>query len=414
MKLFKKIFIISSIVLSAMMFFAPYVFSAEEATGKTIYFFGREDCKYCQLEKEFFDNLRNERNDFEVVYLNVNEKENKEKFNQLAELKNIPKVTPLTFINGILIQGFDSSETTGARIIEIINDTSIKEIGIDEYIASGGNGSVLDGGGYCGDDGNSVFCAVEPQEEKFIFKLPFFGTVDLEDFSLISLAAILGFVDGFNPCAMGVLIAFLLILLQVGDRKKMWQVAGLFILAESAMYYLILNVWYKTWDFIGLDNIVTPLVALLALGAGGYFLYKYFKDGSRLTCSVESIESQERRNGRIKRLVNSPFTLITIFGILALAFSVNIIEFACSIGIPQAFTKILEINNFSFFKVQGYTLVYILMYMVDDIIVFALALYSFGKIHTSYKYTRLSGLIGGVLMLILGFLLLFFPQALIF
>ncbi|MCR4284053.1 MAG: glutaredoxin [Parcubacteria group bacterium] len=414
MKLFKKIFIVLNIVFLASIFLVPYAYSADEAVKKTIYFFGREDCKYCQLEKSFFEDLKKERNDFNLIYFNVADKANRDKFNELAELKNISKVTPLTFIGGMLIQGFDSKETTGQRMMEILDDPSIKEIGIDEYIASGGKGSVLESGGSCGSDEDGIFCTVESQEEKFVFKLPFFGPVDLRSLSLFSLAAILGFVDGFNPCAMGVLIAFLLILLQVGDRKKMWQVAGLFILAESVMYYLILNVWYKTWDFIGLDYIVTPLVALLAVGAGVYFLYKYFKDGSKLTCSVESIESQQKRDSRIKRLVNSPFTIITIFGILAIAFSVNIIEFACSIGIPQAFTKILEINNFGFFKVQGYTLVYIFTYMIDDIIVFALALYGFGKIHASYKYSRLSGLIGGVLMLILGFLLLFFPQALIF
>jgi hypothetical protein len=33
---------------------------------------------------------------------------------------------------------------------------------------------------------------------------------------------------------------------------------------------------------------------------------------------------------------------MTIF----IAFSVNVIEFACSIGIPQAFTKLLEMSSF--------------------------------------------------------------------
>ena len=234
MKLFKIFFIVCNLVLLAMIFLAPRAYSAEGAARKTVYFFGREDCKYCQLEKEFLNNLKKERSDFEFVYLDVAEKENRDRFNQLAELKNLSKVTPLTFINGVLIQGFDSAETTGAKIKGVLDDILIKEIGIDEYMASGVSGSVLDGGASCGSEEveGGIFCADEPQKEKFVFNLPFFGAVDLKDFSLISLAAILGFVDGFNPCAIGVLIAFLLILLQVGDRKKMWRVAGLFILAE--------------------------------------------------------------------------------------------------------------------------------------------------------------------------------------
>ena len=59
---------------------------------------------------------------------------------------------------------------------------------------------------------------------------------------------------------------------QAGSRRRMFEFAGLFILAEAVMYYLILNVWFTAWDFVKLDKIVTPLVGLLALGSGIYFI----------------------------------------------------------------------------------------------------------------------------------------------
>ena len=52
--------------------------------------------------------------------------------------------------------------------------------------------------------------------------------------------------------------------------------------------------------------------------------------------------------------------------------------------------------------------------MVDDIIVFALALYGIDKLHGSYKYSRISMLIGGILMFILGVVMLLAPDALVF
>ncbi len=65
--------------------------------------------------------------------------------------------------------------------------------------------------------------------------LPFVGIINLREYSLPILAAVLGFVDGFNPCAMWVLVMFLSILVQSGSRNKMIQIAGLFILAEAMM-----------------------------------------------------------------------------------------------------------------------------------------------------------------------------------
>jgi uncharacterized membrane protein len=84
------------------------------------------------------------------------------------------------------------------------------------------------------------------------------------------------------------------------------------------------------------------------------------------------------------------------------------------VGIPQAFTKILELNFLDFWARQMYMAIYILMYMVDDFIVFGIALYSFEKIGLTTKYAKMSNLIGGILMLILGAILLFKPELLVF
>jgi len=318
----------------------------------------------------------------------------------------------VTLIGKELIQGFDSDDTTGVMIISAIDRTKNEEgITIEQFIES--NDGEIHGSASAGCESGSL-APCTASESKFLFTLPFVGVVDLETFSLFSLSSVLGFVDGFNPCAMWVLVTFLLILLQIGDKKKMWQIVGLFLVAEAVMYFMILNVWYKTWDFIGLDRIVTPLIGLLALGGGVYFLNRYFKNRKSLTCDITSTEHQKGVEAKIKKLIHSPLTLVTAAGIIGVAFSVNIIEFACSVGIPQAFTKILEMNSLNFVTHQIYILIYTFFYMLDDIIVFGLALYSFNKLHTSYKYANFSALVGGILMLILGALMLFAPDVLVF
>ena len=128
-----------------------------------------------------------------------------------------------------------------------------------------------------------------------------------------------------------------------------------------------------------------------------------------------NLESKRKTTQRIKQYATVPMTIPVVFGILGLAFSVNIIEFACSVGIPQTFTKVLDLNYLSFAGKQVYNAMYILMYMIDDIIIFGLALYSFEKIGlTTAKYTRFSHFLGGILMVILGLILLTKPAILVF
>lgn len=377
-----------------------------------LYFFGRDDCKFCKSEKAFVDEeILLPDTDVRFTYFNIFEGDkSKALFDEITTANGLSKITPLTLVGGQIIQGFDVPETTGVQIQKALERARAGEnYPIEQYLNIG---EVIKSGSGCSDDPDATVCEVE--EEKFQFKLPFLGVVELRDFSLTALALVLGVVDGFNPCAMWVLITFLFILMQIGDRKKMFYVAGLFMLAEAVMYYLILVVWYKTWDFVGLDAVVTPAIGILALGSGLYFLYKYHKSKKNLTCDVTDIEYQNGIEKKIKKLVSSPITIATTFGIIGIALSVNIIEFACSIGIPQAFTKILDMNMLDFWGRQGYLFLYIVAYMVDDVIVFGLALWGIDKLHGSYKYSRLSMLIGGVLMAILGVIMLAMPDILVF
>jgi hypothetical protein len=107
-------------------------------------------------------------------------------------------------------------------------------------------------------------------------------------------------------------------------------------------------------------------------------------------------------------------TLGTVLAILVIAFSVNVIEFACSIGIPQAYTKILELNGLSLLERQWYILVYTAGYIIDDLLVFGLAIWGYSKIQAhGQKYAHLSLLVGGILMLVLGLMLVINPSLLV-
>ena len=394
--IFKHFKIFCFIGLLLFLFSSP-IASAQNQTVP-ISVFEREDCSHCRDLKKFLSEYAEEEPAINVINIDIYTKEGKKLYDEFTERFKLPKVTPIIFVGNKVIIGFDESQSIGKQI-----KTSVQESkGKKTYTAQ----EFLKGNGQNKNGGDDVITELKQ------VKLPLIGYVNIKNYSLGALAVILGFIDGFNPCAMWVLVMFLTILLKAGSRKRMLQLAGLFIIAETVMYYAIMSAWITAWNFVGLDRIITPGVGLIAIGAGCFFLYEYRK--YKGTCKVINYNQKQKIKSKIERLVNSPLTLVGIIGILGLAFSVNIIEFACSIGIPQAFTKILDLNNLSWLSRQFYILIYIIFYMIDDLIIFGGALYAFSRLNLAHKYSQLSNLIGGILMIILGLLMIFAPRALVF
>ena len=372
-----------------------------------VHMYGRDDCGFCKAQVEFFT-----AEGIAYEYHNiVTDDTAAAEFSALADKHDVSRVTPLTVIGDRLVVGFDGPRTTGEQIKEAIERAQTGDIITPEdHLERAEAGNVILGGGCSG-----AGCDAGEDGVAYIFDLPFVGLVDLKSFSLFGLSAVLGVIDGFNPCAMWVLITFIVLLSQAGSRKKMIFLAGLFVIAQGVMYNLILNVWYKTWDFVALDQYVTPLVGFIALGGGLFFVWRWYKNReTQLVCDISDIETQAKTINKFKAIAQQPITIASVLAILAIAFSVNIIEFACSIGIPQAYTKILELNALTFLERQWYILIFTLGYMLDDVIVFALAIWGYDQLQAhGHKYAQWSLLIGGLLMLALGALLVFAPSALV-
>lgn len=390
--------------------FSLIFMSNVHAAGVPLEYFGRVDCAHCQDQKAFLNNFVKEYPQVQVRYYDVATKEGAKLFEAVTGKAKLSKTTPLTFVGNTFIQGFRSPETTGERMKKLVKASIFKEtLTLEQYLQAGIDAHIESvAGGSCTD--NVKDC--EDEDTSLIFDIPFLGSVNLKNASLLTLSVVLGFIDGFNPCAMWVLVMFLMVLLQVGNKVRMMQIAGAFIIAEAVMYYMILNVWMTTWNFVGLNQWVTPIVGLISLGGGLFFLWEaYMSDG---TCQVTNMEQKKKISKKVQSIAENPLTWLSFFAIVGLAFSVNIIEFACSIGIPQAFTKVLDINMLSWVQKQWYMFWYILLYMADDFLVFGIAIYSFEKLGTMHEYSRITNFIGGMLMLIIGVLMIAKPELLVF
>jgi hypothetical protein len=106
--------------------------------------------------------------------------------------------------------------------------------------------------------------------------------------------------------------------------------------------------------------------------------------------------------------------LLALVGVIVLAVSVNVMELACSAGLPVMFIEILSMNNLSGVEEAIYIFLYMLFFLIDDLIIFFIAMSTMQVTGFSTKYGKISKLIGGILLLLIGILLILKPEWLMF
>jgi hypothetical protein len=117
---------------------------------------------------------------------------------------------------------------------------------------------------------------------------------------------------------------------------------------------------------------------------------------------------------KAKSIVSAPMSIGIFLGIIVLAFGVNLVEFFCSAGLPAIYTNALSLSNLSPSSYYLYLLLYTLVFMLDDFLVFVIALITLKYVSMGEKYNHIITLVGGILIGILGLLLIFRPELLMF
>lgn len=374
--------------------------------GADIVVFVRDGCPHCAEFEEFA-----QENQWTVEYHEVTDLGTQELFGKLQKrAPTLQQGVPTIIISGQVIQGYDTHETSGVFLKKQLKTCQATPQGcllFEEFLESEMIVPVTSAAeGTCTEK-------CEADESKYIFDLWIFGKVNLLDLSLPVLSALLGFLDGFNPCAMWVLITLLTLLLTTNDMRKVVVVAGTFLFVSGAMYYLFIAAWLNVFLLIGYNAWVQKVIGLIAIGAGGFYLFEALgKDPN--VCNVTDHAQRQKIIERMKQITSAVAWPAMLLGVSILAISVNMIELVCTAGLPAVFTQILAFNDVSPLARYLYILLYIILYMIDDTIIFVMALTTLRATGLTTKYRRFTLIFGGVLMYSLGMLLIFWPEALTF
>ncbi len=398
---FKKILLL---ILLFLMCFSYSNVSAKEKVK--LYFFHGDGCPHCAEEEKFLKKVKKKYPDVKIIEYEVwKDKSNAMLMSRVGKKYGInTNSVPLTVISSTAISGYDDSV---GRKIERALDYYHKKDNKD-YISK-----IIDGS-YDGDEIEDLFTKNDMKtDDATTIKVPFFGSVNLKYFSLPMAATLIGLVDGFNPCAMWVLLFLISMLLGMKNKKRMWLLGIVFLLTSGIVYMAIMLSWFNIVINAMASVIFRNVIAVVAVIGAIINLRSYIVSNDS-GCEVVDDKKRKKIISKIKDFTKEKSLILALGGVMALAISVNVVELACSAGLPLVFTQILALNNASGIESFFYTLIYIVFFLIDDIIIFAIAM-STTKIHAiSTKYNKYSHLIGGIIMLLIGILLILKPEWLMF
>jgi len=358
--------------LLALAFAAPAL-----AAGETLEVFSRAGCPHCETAAVFLAELARERPALAIIRHDVvRDPAARERLRALAAAQGTSHVgVPAFVIAGRLIVGFDSAETTGATL----------RAALDAVPGSAG-----------------------PPPSVPITH-PLLGTLDPHQLGLPLFTLALGLIDGFNPCAMWVLLFVLALLVNLHDRLRMLVIGGTFVAVSGVAYFAFMLAWLNVFLLVGVAHWVEVTLGLTALAIGAVHVKDFFAFGRGPSLSIPA-SMKPTLYARMRRVLTAQSLGAALGATVVLALLVNVVELLCTAGLPAVYTRVLTLHDLPPWRYYGYVALYNLAYVFDDGLMVGIAVVTLSRRKLDERGGRWLKLVSGLVMLVLGGLLLLRPE----
>lgn len=241
--------------------------------------------------------------------------------------------------------------------------------------------------------------------------LPVFGELSARATGLPLFTIAVGLVDGFNPCAMWVLLFLLSVLVNLKSRWKIFAVAGTFVAISGAAYFMFMAAWLNVFLLAGLVRWVQVLLGSVSIAIGAVHIKDFFAFKRGLSLSIPE-SAKPGLYARVRRIVTAENLTGAILGAAFLAVLVNVVELLCTAGLPALYTEILVIQRLPVWQNYAYLLLYIAAYMFDDSIMVGIAVLTLGHRRMQETHGRWLKLLSGLVIAALGLVMIIKPDLL--
>jgi cytochrome c biogenesis protein CcdA/glutaredoxin len=407
----------------------PITRVSAQNTDATIYLFWGEGCPYCEMAKTDLQPIADQ--DPKISYQEFeiyNNLENRDLFMAFAAAFGIePRYVPTIFIGERYWEGFSTDiQSDIEAYLTTCQTSSCNDLGAE--ILAGTSLALTEPTPAPTPEWTATAQAPTPTEPEptpiagkpeiaptpepvsgQTITLPLIGTVDLSGQSLLVSTLIISFVDGFNPCSLWVLSILLSITLQTKSRKKVLLVGSVFLLTTAFLYGLFIAGVFSVLRIISFMGWIQVVVALIALGFALVNIKDYFwyKEGVSFTISDDKKPGIYQRMRGILRHSDSVWQLIG--ATIVFAAGIALVELSCTAGFPVIWSNILASQNVETVTFVLLLLVYMLIYLLDELGIFLVAVFTLRSTKLEEKHGRVLKLIGGVLMLTLAIVMLVDP-----
>jgi glutaredoxin len=420
----------------------------------------RSTCQHCRDAKRFLTDLAARWKGIRVNFHDVDREESAmQSMNELARRNGITApALPVISVCGQLISGYRSDATTGRQIEQLLLKASLStavmtasgeplhapksDLPLNRLAAFAIQGEpfqILNEARYAqaappasdkaprrqeskkSSQGVEVLPPTgddeQPAEETYAIPmqppegidLPWFGFVRVRDFGLVAFTLLIGLVDGFNPCAMWVLVFLLSVLVNVKDRRKIAAIAGTFVVVSGLAYFTFMAAWLNLFLLIGIARPLQIALGLLAIVIGAINIKDFvaFKQG--VTLSIPE-STKPGIYDRVRRIVTAKYISVAIGLSVILAVLVNIVEILCTAGLPALYTQILTVQQLPSWQNYVYLAIYNLAYMFDDTLMVSVFVITLSHRKMRETEGRWLKLVSGCVVLALGLIILFRPN----
>lgn len=230
----------------------------------------------------------------------------------------------------------------------------------------------------------------------------------MSDAGLPLFTVAIGLLDGFNPCAMWVLLFLLSMLVHVGSRARMAAIGGVFILVSGLVYYAFMAAWLNAFLLLGMARWIQLGLAGIALALGALNVKDFFWLGRGPSLGIPE-KVKPGIYARMRTVVNAERLGAALGTVAVLALLVNTVELLCTAGLPALYTRILTMRELSPLAYHAYLALYDVFYMLDDAIMLTVAVLTLSQRRLQAGGARLLKLLSGVVMLALGGMLILEP-----
>ncbi len=334
--------------------------------------FVKEGCPHCAAAKSYLADLEKQRPDLRMVFRSVDQDtaaaEDLLRYSKAAGVW--PPGVPTFVFNEQVLVGFTDAKRSGPEILALID----RQLLTEKSVETG-----------------------------------WFGTVSVERLGLPMFTLALGLLDGFNPCAMWVLLFLLSLLIHLHDRRRMALVAGTFVLISGLVYFAFMAAWLNVFLLVGMSAAVRLALGLTALLIGVINVKDFLAPGHGVSLSIPA-SAKPGLYVRMRAILSAERLLPSLAGVAVLAVVVNFIELLCTAGLPAIYTAVLAQQDLSTGAHYAYLGLYILGYIVDDALMVTLAVVALSNRKLSEQTGRWLKLLSGAVMLALGAILILRPE----